>query len=356
LTSALNVHAAISYAHGRYDTEILALANRLNQEGIDCELDLYDDAPPQGWPQWMLDTLEKRVVIAVCTAEYADRVAGRTSPGVGRGVAWEGRILKGRVYDGQGRNEGIVPVVFSADDVCSIPDFLKDVTYYDLSRIDGYELLYRRLTRQPRYVKPPLGTVRDLSSSVTATTNKAAVRTMAALMRERCLPGIVERHDAARNARIRPNSNTPKKGVAESLAFIRHQNHKLLEELVHSGTKLFIEDLPKALSTSNGQAEAWIEECQTYLSRLLDWENETHQATLDPIFDDVQQLLVGMTAETFNYIVRLPTVLDELAATPEGELPKIGINVRFVDAERTRLLNEALTVAARRLLGGARNN
>jgi hypothetical protein len=40
LTSALNVRAAISYAHGRYDTEILALANRLNQEGIDCELDL----------------------------------------------------------------------------------------------------------------------------------------------------------------------------------------------------------------------------------------------------------------------------------------------------------------------------
>lgn len=153
-------HAAISYAHGRYDAEIVALADRLNAEGVECELDLYDEAPSQGWQQWMLDTLRTHTVIAVCTAEYADRVTGRAPVGVGRGVAWEGRIIKQRVYDDQGRNEGVVPVVFSATDIVYIPDFLGDVTHYDLSAHDGYELLYRRLTRQPRYVKPPLGTVR----------------------------------------------------------------------------------------------------------------------------------------------------------------------------------------------------
>jgi len=157
-----DVRAAISYAHGRYDDRILALADRLNREGVDCELDLYDQAPPQGWPQWMLDTLMERVVIVVCTAEYADRIAGRAPAGVGRGVAWEGRILKERVYDGQGRNEGIAPVVFSAGDLVHRPDFLKDVTYYDLSRPDGYDSLYRRLTRQPLYMKPTLGPVRQL--------------------------------------------------------------------------------------------------------------------------------------------------------------------------------------------------
>lgn len=164
MTSPADVRAAISYAHGRYDKQILALADRLNREGVDCELDLYDEAPPQGWPQWMLDTLATRVVIAVCTAEYTDRIAGRPLVGVGRGVAWEGRILKGRVYEGQGRNEGVVPVVLSTADVSQIPDFLKDVTHYDLSQPDGYELLYRRLTRQPRYVKPSLGAVRELPS------------------------------------------------------------------------------------------------------------------------------------------------------------------------------------------------
>jgi hypothetical protein len=152
--------AAISYAHGGYDTEIKTLADRLNAEGVDCELDLYNDAPPEGLAQWMLRTLQDRIVIAVCTAEYADRIAGRASPGVGLGVAFEARILIGRVYEGQGRNEAIIPVVFRSEDARHIPAFLRDVAYYDLSHPDGYDTLYWRLIGFRRYEKPALGQVR----------------------------------------------------------------------------------------------------------------------------------------------------------------------------------------------------
>lgn len=154
--------AAISYAHGEYDDQIIALSDELRAKGVDCEIDAYEDSPPQGWLQWMEDMMTRRTVLAVCTATYAERLRNDAPPGQGRGVAWEGRLLKVRVFDEQGKNRGVVPIVFSSADLAHIPPFLKDVTYYDLSRGDGFERLYRRLTQQPAHPRPPLGTIEQL--------------------------------------------------------------------------------------------------------------------------------------------------------------------------------------------------
>lgn len=67
-----------------------------------------------------------RTVLAVCTADYAERLRGDAAPGVGRGAAWEGRLIKQRVYDAQGRNEGVVPIVFAIADRQFIPPFLSE--------------------------------------------------------------------------------------------------------------------------------------------------------------------------------------------------------------------------------------
>ena len=39
-----------SQEHGE---RMLALADRLNADGIDCMLDQYIDSPPEGWQTWM---------------------------------------------------------------------------------------------------------------------------------------------------------------------------------------------------------------------------------------------------------------------------------------------------------------
>lgn len=173
--------AVISYAHGRYDAQIVALSDQLRVHGVDCEVDAYEDSPAKGWLQWMEDMMMSRTVLAVCTAEYAERLRGDAPPGVGRGAAWEGRIIKQRVYDGQGKNEGVVPIVFAASDRDFIPPFLSDVSYYDLSAADGFEKLYRRLTRQPLHFRPPLGeivTMAPAKSAPTADFSNCAVFTI----------------------------------------------------------------------------------------------------------------------------------------------------------------------------------
>ena len=45
----------ISYSHdsAEHADHVLALADRLRQDGIDCTIDQYETAPAEGWPKWM---------------------------------------------------------------------------------------------------------------------------------------------------------------------------------------------------------------------------------------------------------------------------------------------------------------
>ena len=64
----------ISYSHDSvlHRERVLALADRLNGDGLDCRLDRYvEDQPPQawrGWPHWTRHMLEQAdFVLVVCT-------------------------------------------------------------------------------------------------------------------------------------------------------------------------------------------------------------------------------------------------------------------------------------------------
>jgi hypothetical protein len=154
--------AIISYAHGPYDDQTIALADRLNREGVDCDLDVYEEAPPEGWPRWMERMMTQRTVLVIASEPYYRRHHRKERRGKGRGTTFETGVLAQRVVDMQGKNEGIIPILFDPTDQRYIPEFLRDVTWYNLSQPGGYDDLYRRLTARPKYEKPPLGKIRVL--------------------------------------------------------------------------------------------------------------------------------------------------------------------------------------------------
>jgi len=152
----------MSYSHDSpyHKERVLQLSDRLREEGMDCELDRYQASPPEGWPRWMKQQIAKAdFVLVVCTAVYHRRFEGEEGAGKGKGVKWEGAILTEALYFAEADNRRFVPVVFSADDSSYIPTVLRSVTYYDVSTEEGYEGLYRHLTRQPPVVKPNLGQI-----------------------------------------------------------------------------------------------------------------------------------------------------------------------------------------------------
>jgi hypothetical protein len=155
----------ISYSHDspEHEQHVLKLANRLRADGIDCTIDQYVVAPAEGWPRWMDKQIrDSDFVVIVCTETYYQRVMGEEQPRKGLGVRWEGHLIYQAIYRAESMNTTFIPVLFESGNYAHIPAPLQSTNYYSVDARSGYEDLYRRLTNQPRAVKPELGKLRSL--------------------------------------------------------------------------------------------------------------------------------------------------------------------------------------------------
>ncbi len=158
------IRVFISYSHDSHEhlDRVLALADRLRAEGIDCNLDQYEPAPAEGWPRWMDKQFKDAdYILVVCTETYCRRFEGREERGKGLGVKWEGAIITDELYSNEAVNKRFIPVLFSDDDAAHVPQRLQHYMRHLIAGPEGYEELYRRLTNQPRVVKPQLGKLRS---------------------------------------------------------------------------------------------------------------------------------------------------------------------------------------------------
>jgi hypothetical protein len=146
----------LSYSHDspEHEDRVLALANRLRQDGIDAIVDQYVPAPPQGWPQWMEREIQAAdFVLLVCTETYLQRVEGREQPGKGRGVVWEDNLIYNLLYPKDAEVQRFIPVLLTDGQPSSIPLPLRGLTHYRVDTEPGYEDLYAtsRINRETRF-------------------------------------------------------------------------------------------------------------------------------------------------------------------------------------------------------------
>ena len=152
----------ISYSHdsAKHKERVLALANRLRQDGIDASIDQYEESPSDGWPVWMETQLRNSdFILIICTDKYLKRVERREIPGKGLGVIWESVISYDYLYHAAMRNERFIPVLMEQSDPSDIPTPLRSVTFYRYD--EDYKKLYSRLIKRPLINKPILGNIED---------------------------------------------------------------------------------------------------------------------------------------------------------------------------------------------------
>jgi tetratricopeptide (TPR) repeat protein len=157
----------ISYSHDSIEhiDRVLALSNRLRQDGIDCILDQYESSPPEGWTRWMDRNIrDADFVLMVCTETYYRRVMLDEEPGTGLGVKWEGKLIYQHIYNADSCNIRFIPILFEYCHVQHIPTPLQDATRYRVDTQVGYDALYARLIKQILVEKPELGKLRKLQS------------------------------------------------------------------------------------------------------------------------------------------------------------------------------------------------
>lgn len=156
-----NPKVFISYCHINkdYEQKILAFANRLRNEGIDANVDLYEEAPAEGWQQWMENQIKKAdFVLIVNSKNYYEKFYNNQ----GKGISWEVNIIYQLLYDSVGKNTKFIPVYYGKNDIQYILTPLKSYTYYDIDDDEDFDSLYWRLRGVSKIEKPPLGVLRPL--------------------------------------------------------------------------------------------------------------------------------------------------------------------------------------------------
>jgi tetratricopeptide (TPR) repeat protein len=154
----------ISYSHDSkaHEDQVLELADRLRREGINCNIDQYEQSPVEGWHNWTQNEIKKaKFVLVISTKEYKN-VFNNKSRVEDKRTTWEGNIITRELYDLRGHNSKFIPIVFTSQDVKYVLDFLRSTTCYQLQNDDGYELLYRQLTGQHETPRPDLGELKEL--------------------------------------------------------------------------------------------------------------------------------------------------------------------------------------------------
>jgi hypothetical protein len=256
------VRVFVSYSHDSpsHKQRVFRFAEQLREDGIDCELDQYEEAPPEGWPSWMAKQVRQaKYVLVVCTATYHRRVIGTERLGVGLGARWEGALITQDLYERGGQNDKFIPVLFESNDLKEIPDFLRHTTYYDLSDAGQEEKLYRRLTDQPRVVRRPIGPVRRLPKDREGESGFAPV---APVLKTRSTGASKKATNPSGNARGSERERTANSmrvsGSAASIALIREP----------TGPSYFIpllsaevrgEETTAVLQPASGQDRAFLE-------------------------------------------------------------------------------------------------
>ena len=105
-----NPKVFISYSHqsAEFEEKILNFSNKLRSEGIDANIDLYEEAPQEGWPRWMENQIrESDYVLVVCDKSYYDKFY---SDNKGKGVIWEVNIVYQFLYDSYTETRKFIPV------------------------------------------------------------------------------------------------------------------------------------------------------------------------------------------------------------------------------------------------------
>jgi tetratricopeptide (TPR) repeat protein len=146
----------VSYSHDSDEHKdlVLALADRLLDDGLEVILDEFVSPPPANWPRWMEDEMESSdFIVVVCSKNYLDKVRRRVKPGEGKGVKWESLLSYQQIYDNDSNSSKFIPVLLEGGEYDHIPTPMRGGNHYRACDDKDYEKLFRHITNQPENPK-----------------------------------------------------------------------------------------------------------------------------------------------------------------------------------------------------------
>ncbi len=158
------VFISYSWTTTDYESQVVALAERLVEMGIDVVLDKWDlveGADVNKYMEQMRADANISKVLMLCDKAYAEKADSRKG-----GVGTETLIITPEIYgqaDPASKEQRYIPIIMERDEQgqACCPIFLSGRSYIDMSTPDlfekGFEQLLRAIFNKPVFKKPELG-------------------------------------------------------------------------------------------------------------------------------------------------------------------------------------------------------
>ncbi len=159
----------ISYAHESesLSNQVLDFSNYLRRQGIDCEIDQYEESPSEGWPKWMARQVQDAdFVLVVCSKLFFERANDFSGKNDGLGVKWETSLILQLLYQMNTNNTKFIPIIFDETNTQHIPLPLQPYTHYHVDDLKFRKQLVDRLRGVSSVKRPPLGAVSEEGESI----------------------------------------------------------------------------------------------------------------------------------------------------------------------------------------------
>jgi len=159
ISTKTNPKAFIVYCWEEEDHQewVEHFAYRLRGDGIDVELDQWGLNPGDNLTEFMEKSIAKsEFILLICTPKYKYKFENREG-----GVGYEGHMITASKLQGKNLKK-IIPILKSGDKQTSVPSFLSQTCYIDLSGVSYSEDSYSGLVNYIHGLKPkipPLGPI-----------------------------------------------------------------------------------------------------------------------------------------------------------------------------------------------------
>ncbi|HVG62116.1 MAG TPA: SEFIR domain-containing protein [Hyalangium sp.] len=152
------IFISYSHHHESQPERVRQLADRLRGDGFEVLFDQTDSAADAGWPRWMEQQLERAdAVILVCTRSWRRRFDGMLDEEGGRGVLFEGKLIRSLLFRDL-QFSRFIPVVFEGD----LPEEVVPTLFYSHPRyiLEKQYASLRAALPAPRAGKAPISSGR----------------------------------------------------------------------------------------------------------------------------------------------------------------------------------------------------
>ena len=141
MSAAAPLRVFLSYAHedAKHRVRVKALAQRLQEAGVEVTFDQNWPAPVEGWRLWVeREVTAADVVLLVITRAFRDSFEESSGP-------WPGPVVGPKFLKSESGHRPFVPVVFTTRDAVYRPGPLAHQTFYSVETEEEIGLLLRLL-------------------------------------------------------------------------------------------------------------------------------------------------------------------------------------------------------------------